>query len=64
MLVNPIKSKGYAREVFGSTAKANRCLERRSARLNGHSPIIWLQSHNDPADVYATLDAIAYGTSV
>ncbi|MCO1366984.1 MbcA/ParS/Xre antitoxin family protein [Burkholderia multivorans] len=54
----------YAREVFGSATKANRWLERPSVRLSGERPIAWLQDHNDPANVYAALDAIAYGTPV
>lgn len=54
----------YAREVFGSAAKANRWLDRPSVRLDGESPVTWLQNHNDPADVYGALDAIAYGTPV
>ena len=56
--------RAYAREVFGSTAKADRWLRRQSVRLNGESPVTWLQNRNDPADVYRALDAIAYGTSV
>ncbi|MDR8029531.1 MbcA/ParS/Xre antitoxin family protein [Burkholderia cenocepacia] len=54
----------YARKVFGSTAKADRWLRRPSVRLGGESPVTWLQHHNDPADVYGALDAIAYGTPV
>lgn len=56
--------RAYAHEVFGTAAKANRWLERPSARLDGESPVTWLQNHNDPADVYGALDAIAYGTPV
>ncbi|WP_342310567.1 MbcA/ParS/Xre antitoxin family protein [Burkholderia pyrrocinia] len=56
--------RAYAREVFGSAAKTNRWLERPSVRLGGESPVTWLQNHDDPADVYRTLDAIAYGTPV
>ncbi|MBR8174067.1 DUF2384 domain-containing protein [Burkholderia cenocepacia] len=54
----------HAREVFGSAAKANRWLERPSVRLSGEKPIAGLQGHNGPVDVYAALDAIAYGPSV
>ncbi|WP_196798395.1 MbcA/ParS/Xre antitoxin family protein [Burkholderia territorii] len=54
----------YASEVFGSEAKADRWLGRPSVRLGGESPITWLQNHNDPANVYGALDAIAYGTPV
>ncbi|WP_185624987.1 antitoxin Xre/MbcA/ParS toxin-binding domain-containing protein [Burkholderia cepacia] len=56
--------RAYARKVFGSTAKANRWLERPSTRLGGERPIAWLQNHGDPADVYSALDAIAFGTPV
>lgn len=56
--------RAYARKVFGSTAKADRWLRRPSIRLGGESPVTWLQHHNDPADVYGALDAIAYGTPV
>uniref|UniRef100_UPI002AB14FDD MbcA/ParS/Xre antitoxin family protein n=1 Tax=Burkholderia sp. BCC1985 TaxID=2817442 RepID=UPI002AB14FDD len=56
--------RAYAREVFGTAAKANRWLERPSVRLDGESPVTWLRNHNDPADVYGALDAIAYGTPV
>ncbi|NTY38039.1 antitoxin Xre/MbcA/ParS toxin-binding domain-containing protein [Burkholderia diffusa] len=31
--------RGYAREVFGSAAKANRWLGRPSVRLDGESPV-------------------------
>ncbi|KVV40783.1 hypothetical protein WT27_12690 [Burkholderia territorii] len=54
----------YAREVFGSLAKANRWLERPSVRLEGETPVAWLQNHGDPTEVYRALDAIAYGTPV
>ncbi|EMD9440480.1 DUF2384 domain-containing protein [Burkholderia cepacia] len=54
--------RAYAREVFGCVAKANRWFERPSVRLNGERPIVWLQNHSNPTDVYAALDAIAYGT--
>ena len=54
----------YAREVFGSSAKANRWLERPSVRLGRKSPVTWLQNHDDPADVYGALDAISYGTPI
>ncbi len=56
--------RAYAREVFGSAEKANRWLERPSVRLGGESPIAWLKTHDDPADVYSALDAIAYGAPV
>ncbi|WP_175712517.1 MbcA/ParS/Xre antitoxin family protein [Burkholderia ambifaria] len=56
--------RAYAREVFGSAEKANRWLERPSVRLGGESPVSWLQTHDDPADVYSALDAIAYGAPV
>lgn len=56
--------RAYAREVFGSAEKANRWLERPSVRLGGESPVSWLQTHDDPADVYSALDAIAYGALV
>lgn len=54
----------YAHEVFGSAAKADRWLERPSVRLGGDSPIAWLHDHEDPAEVYSALDAIAYGAPV
>ncbi|MDR6500217.1 uncharacterized protein (DUF2384 family) [Burkholderia ambifaria] len=56
--------RAYAREVFGSAAKADRWLGRPSFRLDGESPVTWLKNHNDPADVYGALDAIAHGTPV
>ncbi|KWF30182.1 hypothetical protein WL88_23740 [Burkholderia diffusa] len=56
--------RAYARKVFGSTAIADRGLQRPSVRLGGESPVTWLQHHNDPAEVYGALDAIAYGTPV
>ncbi|KWE31776.1 hypothetical protein WT50_29965 [Burkholderia territorii] len=56
--------RAYARKVFGNTAIADRGLQRPSVRLGGESPVTWLQHHNDPAEVYGALDAIAYGTPV
>lgn len=56
--------RAYARDVFGSSAKANRWLERPSVRLGGETPVAWLQNHDDPTEVYGALDAIAYGAPV
>lgn len=56
--------RAYAHEVFGSAAKADRWLERPSVKLGGESPVAWLRDHDDPAEVYSALDAIAYGAPV